>query len=373
MLKTGGVTALLLVVLVGCATSVERNRVTLSDLDPQLGERYESEDRINALHPANPGTDGTILWTDFCHTKECDDTEMKYTQLFREVGITVATVEQLDYVVRQMRAQVVTAMEVEPILELGWHQLPTLGKRIELQRMKLASLDPDGEFDTPSARTSAWDAIATAAEQLERAEKKLAGLDEAVATAYREIEPAFACEEPPEGFVLPPTAEIEEALKVASVRLREQPEYAKEEITEQEALVFVLRRGLEALSEERRLQVENHPGPAALESVEPEGALPHEAVATWVNGRGESLLACLPSSEQGPLPVDVRARYSADGVVRYVEIASMSLGAEVMECFSAALRGSAVKGLAADLPSEGEMRLQIVLRRPPSSTGTAVP
>jgi hypothetical protein len=362
-----------------CGTTVQHQRVTLSDVDRELGQRFQGEQRLNGLHPAHTPNQSSALrisWVDFCHTKECGSAEMKYTRLSREVGITAATVSQLRFVVDQIEAGRVRGQQAEPFLELGWRELPSLSRRIDDQREALEALDPDADFEKATLRSDGWDAIALAATQLENAERQLNGLDQTVAELYRQVEPRFQCPEPEpvDGIVLTPTSELERQMERAEQLLADAPERPDGDHSSPEEIAkLLMRRGVKSLERDQARRAEREASAssrARLKRLEIDGPLDDAAARQWFDERRDALLECLPPEGSDAVELEALAMYSSEAVVSDVRVMGEAQSPDVFQCVSAAIDGTAVVG---DIPQQGgSLRLTIALR-PVSKQETSEP
>lgn len=357
----GAIAAVCLLLLTsGCATPTREHRVTLSSLDRELGSRYESEPSLNGLHPMHLSEDQgrpPILWTDFCQDKECSGARMTYSQLTKEVAMATAFLRQLDFIVDQATRGTLHGPQVQPFLEYGWREMPAIADRLTELKSALQRLDPRADFSWQVNQTRAWDAIAIAAGNLEEAEARLKGLDDAVQELFRVVEPDFEpCEQvlPPTGLAFVPSPEEQRELEVIEEELAATSEEPAP------VLAHVVRRGFAAIEEDRRRAEAD--GPLELEEIAIRGPVNERAVRSWLFPRGQALLACLPAEELGPLPLAVKVHYARSGGVEGVELVTATLPDSTTTCLERQLGGGTFR-TDAGAEAGGTVEMTIVLRR----------
>jgi len=168
-----------LVVWSAACASGSQHYVVLDDIDGPLAAAQASNPRINAFHDAD-GKDGPdredyrIGWVDLCKKSPCDAVPKKYSDLFREIAVSLAALRQVEFVVLAVASGDLSVDEARNVFAYARTEIPRMRDRLTELEAAVKTLDPAADFTSkPALAPRAASGAALAFSQLKDAVTRL--------------------------------------------------------------------------------------------------------------------------------------------------------------------------------------------------------
>ena len=358
---------------IGCGGG-SHEYVRLHDVDAALAAQFGASDSLNAFLDAD-GADGPdreeyrISWVNLCKKEPCGDPiAQKYTELFREIAVTIGLLRQIEFVVTAVADGKVSVADAKALIGFAWRQVPGMKDRVTALMTKLQALTPQSDFAArPTLVPRAVNGAVQAATQLKDAAMLLPELivmigrtkeTTAVASGSGEapvtVAPrssdgpgtgdvrrtAAVADEPRQpGLRLhPQTRERIAGLKVA---LEKMPAYAPSgELSEEDVLRIATIRGVHELERELRVhqQLSATEEDVRLAAIVLTG--PEEAMLAWFLTIREEAQKCVPTDVQGE--VELAGLHDRVGRITGVQSLEATLPPDVVNCVTSSVSDSSV-------------------------------